>query len=129
MLLIADVAPDAVPAWSWAILILSILVGVGILAWNIWAIVDCARRPDYQWAVAGQDKTTWLLLLILVGLVVGLGCGVTMILMPILYMAIPRPKLREAAQLPPPPGYAFGYGPPPTAPPGPPTTPPGPPTA
>lgn len=108
---VADVAPDAgIPAVFWVLWIVSILLWLGLLGWNIWAIVDCARRPDHQWAAAGQDKTTWLLLLILVGLVLGFGCGITWIVMPILYMAIPRPRLQAVAQLPPPPPGS-GYGP------------------
>ncbi|MFN8105146.1 MAG: DUF2516 family protein [Acidimicrobiia bacterium] len=114
---LADVAPGNVSPVFWVLWAVSIAIGLGILAWNIWAIVDCARRPDYQWAAAGENKTTWLLLLILVGLVLGFGCGITMIIMPILYMAIPRPKLKAVAAgggqiLPGDGGYGFGSGPP-----------------
>lgn len=119
---LADIAPSTPsPTWIFVMWGISAAIGLGLLGWNIWAIVDCARRPDHEWQAAGQDKTTWLLLLILVGLVLGFGCGITMIIMPILYMAIPRPRLKEAAaagggMIPPGGGYGYGYGPPPMPP-------------
>jgi len=36
------------------------------VAMMVVAIVDIARRPDWQWKLAGQDKVLWLLLVILV---------------------------------------------------------------
>lgn len=113
MLTLASTGPDTVPATFWVIWIALIALWVAVVGWNIWAIVDCARRPTHEWTAAGQDKTTWLLLLILVGLVLGFGCGITHILMPILYMAIPRPALKQVAGMPPPQGYGYGYGGPP----------------
>lgn len=111
-----------------------IAIALGILAWNIWAIVDCARRPDHQWQIARQEKVLWLVLLIL-GTLSGFVCGVTMILMPILYMAIPRPALKKVADSgvgPMTPGtLGYGYFPP-AVPPGgspPPPPPSGPPQA
>jgi len=42
------------------------VVIIGSLVMMIVALVDIVRRPDWQWKLAGQEKTVWLLLVILV---------------------------------------------------------------
>ncbi len=39
---------------------------IGSFVMLIVAIVDIAKRPDWQWKLAGQEKVLWLLLVILV---------------------------------------------------------------
>jgi Protein of unknown function (DUF2510) len=48
------------------IVILVVAIGIGSLVFFVIAIVDIAKRPDWQWKMAGQEKTLWLLLVILV---------------------------------------------------------------
>jgi hypothetical protein len=39
---------------------------VGSLVMLIVSLIDIVRRPEWQWKMAGQEKTLWLLLVILV---------------------------------------------------------------
>jgi hypothetical protein len=39
---------------------------VGSLVMFVIALVDIIKRPEWQWRLAGQEKTLWLLLVILV---------------------------------------------------------------
>lgn len=48
------------------ILIIWFVIVFGSLAMLVIALVDIARRPDWQWKLAGQEKILWLLLVILV---------------------------------------------------------------
>jgi hypothetical protein len=48
--------------------IVYLVVILGSLAMMVVAIVDMARRPDWQWKIAGQERILWLLLVILVNL-------------------------------------------------------------
>jgi hypothetical protein len=48
------------------IIILIIAISIGSLVFFIMAIIDIAKRPDWQWKMAGQEKILWLLLVILV---------------------------------------------------------------
>jgi Protein of unknown function (DUF2510) len=48
------------------VVVLYIVVILGSLAMMVVAIVDMARRPDWQWKIAGQEKVLWLLLVILI---------------------------------------------------------------
>jgi hypothetical protein len=50
-----------------AVLVLAwFALGIGSLVLLIVALVDIVKRPDWQWKLAGQEKTLWLLLVILV---------------------------------------------------------------
>ena len=51
-----------------AFVVLYLVVILGSLAMTVVAVVDIARRPDWQWKIAGQEKVLWLLLSILVNL-------------------------------------------------------------
>lgn len=46
--------------------ILFVVIGIGSLVFFIIALVDIAKRPDWQWKMAGQEKILWLLLVILI---------------------------------------------------------------
>lgn len=62
----------AVIASAWAafgftvFLLLFVALGLAPLAMLIVALVDIVRRPDWQWRLSSQEKTLWLLLVILV---------------------------------------------------------------
>jgi hypothetical protein len=66
------------------------------LALLVLALVDLVQRSDAEWSHAGQDRLTWVAIVLVVGLV-----G------PVLYLALARPRLDRArldlALLPPPP--------------------------
>lgn len=49
-----------------ALVVLYFAVILGSLAMMVIAVVDIARRPDWQWKIAGQEKVLWLLLTILI---------------------------------------------------------------
>ena len=46
--------------------ILIVVISIGSLVFFIIALVDIAKRPDWQWKMAGQEKILWLLLVILI---------------------------------------------------------------
>jgi hypothetical protein len=48
------------------LVVVYIVVVLGSLAMMVVAVVDIARRPDWQWKIAGQEKVLWLLLAVLV---------------------------------------------------------------
>jgi hypothetical protein len=50
------------------LIILWFLIVIGSLVMMILALVDIARRPEWQWKLAGQERVLWLLLVILVNL-------------------------------------------------------------
>ena len=49
-----------------ALFIVWFVVIAGSLVMMIVALVDIVRRPEWEWKIAGQEKTLWLLLVILV---------------------------------------------------------------
>lgn len=51
----------------------------------VFALVDLVQHSDAEWSAAGQDRLTWLLITLLVG-VIG----------PVLYLVVARPKLERA---------------------------------
>jgi Protein of unknown function (DUF2510) len=55
---------------AFAILFLFVIaLWLGVIAFWILAIVDIARRPEWQFRLAGQEKVLWLLLTIFVGVI------------------------------------------------------------
>jgi len=80
--------------------------GVYYVLWVIFAVVviaaaiDAASRPTWAWERTNNNKTLWLLLLIL-GL---LFCGIVGLVAAVIYFASIRPQL-VAAQSSAPPGY------------------------
>jgi Phospholipase_D-nuclease N-terminal len=65
-----------------------ILVFLASMALWLYTLVDVLRRPDQQYAAAGQTKLVWLLV-VLLGHVLG----------SIIYLAVARPQLERAATL------------------------------
>ncbi len=68
-----------------------IIVGLVALGFTIWGVVDALQRPDAVWAAAGQNKTTWVVLMIVLAFLCGLGWVVALI-----YFLSIRPKLIAA---------------------------------
>lgn len=52
----------------------------------VWALVDVLRRPDQQYAAAGQTKLVWLIV-VFFGHVIGV----------ILWLLVARPQLQRVA--------------------------------
>ncbi len=50
------------------------------------ALVDVARRPDWQWPAAGQNRVAWVLVILIIS---GIG--------PAVYLVMARPKLERVA--------------------------------
>jgi hypothetical protein len=69
------------------LVILGVVFG-SIGAW-VWSLVDMLGRPEHQWKAVGQERTLWLLLILLVGLPASIG-----------YLFAIRPKLVRAALAP-----------------------------
>ena len=68
-----------------------IILGLAALGLTIWGVVDALQRPDAAWAAAGQNKTTWVVLMIVLAFLCGLGWVVALI-----YLLSIRPKLIAA---------------------------------
>ncbi len=59
----------AAPAWIAAFIAFEVAffaLAIGAFVFEIFCIVDIARRPDWQWKMTGSEKLLWLLLIILV---------------------------------------------------------------
>ena len=37
-----------------------LLIGVLPISLSVWALLDCARRPAWAWAMAGRSQLVWL---------------------------------------------------------------------
>ena len=61
------------------------LVGLALLAFHIWAIVDVLRFPEPVWQRAGQNQIVWLLVVLFLSF---LG--------PVIYLLVARPQLLTA---------------------------------
>jgi hypothetical protein len=72
------------------VLLISLIVSLGLLAFHIYVLVDLLKYSDGVWLAAGQNKTTWIVLW-----VVSWCCGLTLILDLVYWFAI-RPKLLAA---------------------------------
>ena len=68
-----------------------IILGLAAFALTIWGIVDAATRPDAAWAAIGQNKVLWIVLMVVLALLCGLGWIVALI-----YLLSIRPKLAAA---------------------------------
>jgi hypothetical protein len=69
-----------------------VIVGLVLFGITVWGVVDALQRPDAVWAAAGQNKTTWVVLMIVLAFLCGLGWVVALI-----YLLSIRPKLIAAA--------------------------------
>ena len=56
----------AIPAGVVVFFVFFFLVSIGSLVMLVVAVVDIARRPDWEWKLAGQEKVLWILLVVLV---------------------------------------------------------------
>ncbi len=68
-----------------------LILGIAALGITIWGVVDALQRPDAVWAAAGQNRTTWVVLMIVLAFLCGLGWVVALI-----YLLSIRPKLIAA---------------------------------
>ena len=69
------------------VLIVFLVIGLAVLAFNIWVLMDILKRPDTAWTQAGQNKQLWLILW-----VVGL-CGGFTTIVSLIYLFVIKPKL------------------------------------
>ena len=82
-----------------------LLVGLISLAFAVFVLVDMARRPSWQWQQARSNKTTWIVLEVLLLVLF----GPLAIVVGVLYFVIARPRLLAAErQGPVPPGWSGG---------------------
>ena len=73
-------------------LILIILVlAIASFVWWIVAVVDMVKRPEHEWAAARQDRTIWM-----VGVIVG-GLVVSPLIAALVYWFVAKPKLDSVA--------------------------------
>ena len=72
---------------SLVVLLFLVLLVLAPLALLVWALVDLVRRPQSEWAAAGQNQIVWALVVVFVA-----------VLGPILYLTIARPRLEDAAR-------------------------------
>lgn len=77
-------------------ILLGFVLFLAAVALWVWTLLDAARTPNEHWESAGQSKPLWLVVLVAA---VPLGVAVVGSL---LYLLIPRPRLRMARALPPP---------------------------
>ena len=79
--------------WDFVILGVVVVAGLVPLGLAIWAVIDIAQRPESAFQAAGQSKTTWLLLVILLTLF----CGLPGAVLALIYLFAIRPKVAAAA--------------------------------
>jgi hypothetical protein len=65
------------------------------LAISVWALLDCARRPQWAWALAGRRQVVWLTAILFGVLCAGLGVVVS-----IWYLVRVRPVIAAAERGP-----------------------------
>lgn len=65
--------------------VVALLALASTVLW-VWSLVDVLRRPDGEYAAAGQTKLVWLLVVVF-GHVIG----------SILWLVVARPQLQRAA--------------------------------
>lgn len=64
MVLLAD--NSALPVGIVLLFVLFLAVAIGSTVMFIVALVDIVKRPDWEWKLAGQEKTLWILLVVLI---------------------------------------------------------------
>ena len=79
--------------------VIILVVAAVALVLPIWAIVDAVSRPDAVWAATGQNKTLWIVLIVVLTVLCGVGWIVALV-----YLLSIRPKLIAAQS-------GGGYGP------------------
>ena len=81
-----------------------LIVGLISFVFFVFAIVDMARRPSYQWRQAGSNKALWVTLEIVTLLLLGL----VSIIIGVLYFTTVRPRLVALERGGQPPGWQGG---------------------
>jgi hypothetical protein len=61
------------------------------LALSLWALLDCARRPAWAWALAGRRQVVWMAMILFGFLTVLVGIGISG-----WYLLRVRPEIRRA---------------------------------
>jgi hypothetical protein len=61
------------------------------LGLSLWALLDCARRPAWAWALAGRRQVVWMAMILFGFLTVILGVAVSG-----WYLLRVRPEIRRA---------------------------------
>lgn len=61
------------------------------LGLSVWALLDCARRPGWAWALAGRSQAGWMAAVLLGFLTVIGGLIVS-----VMYLWIIRPQIADA---------------------------------
>jgi hypothetical protein len=91
-----------------AVVAISVVVGLAVLGFTIYAIVDIARRPNWAFQQAGSSKAAWLVPII-IGIFI---CGLLSLGFSIAWFVSKRKVVQAAeaggqgwAQNQPPPGY------------------------
>lgn len=67
------------------------LIGVVPIVLLVLAVVDLARRPEWQWTAAEQNQVLWMFVILLI-------CCIG----PVVYLIVVRPRLNAAAASGPP---------------------------
>ena len=61
------------------------------LAISLWALLDCARRPSWAWALSGRRQVVWLAAILVGFLTVACGLAISG-----WYLVRIRPEIRDA---------------------------------
>ncbi len=69
---LADAAGAGFVAGFVALYAVLLVASIGGLVFTIFAIVDAARRPDWQFKLGGHDKVLWIILCIVLGWITSL---------------------------------------------------------
>jgi hypothetical protein len=69
-----------------------VVVGVLVLAFVVWGVVDAARIDESAWAAAGQSKIVWILFMA-IGFI---ACGLIGVFATVIYFATIRPRVKAA---------------------------------
>ena len=60
---------------------------------SLWALLDCARRPQWAWALADRSQVAWMAGILFGGLTVVVGLGVSL-----WYLTQVRPGIAAAEE-------------------------------
>jgi magnesium-transporting ATPase (P-type) len=74
------------------------IIAIVILVLVVVALIDAVSRPAWAWERAGQNKTLWIVLL-----VVGIPCGLIGLVAAVVYASSIRPRVVAAQGSAPPP--------------------------
>lgn len=75
----------------WTIVLIT--VSAVPLAISLWALLDCARRPSWAWALARRSQAGWMAAILL-----GILCLVAGLIVSITYLWVIRPQIAAAEE-------------------------------